>query len=187
MSAPPPPSGPPAGWYVDPVSGAGYRWWDGSAWTDAVSGPEPSQADHSSGNDGPDPSALTGAPDPVGSIDHLLSDTVRLATSRFGHLLPVILVFVLSLGLASSVALWFGLRDTIVTFDETATEPPIIDYGGSAGALWIYLALLPLSLLGGAILQATTARQVWAAQAERAEPWTASLAGVARRWRPLLT
>jgi protease PrsW len=24
---------PPAGWYLDPVRGAGWRWWNGSAWT----------------------------------------------------------------------------------------------------------------------------------------------------------
>lgn len=184
MSAPPPPTGPPAGWYTDPVDGVGYRWWDGSAWTDAVSGPEPQgSSEHGNGH----VAVLTERPeDPVGSIEGLLSDTIRLATSRFGHLLPVIVMFLLALGLASSIALWFGLQDTVITFDEAAAEPPAIDYGGSAAALWIYLALVPLSLLGGAVLQATTARQVWAAQAEKPETWTASLAGVARRWRPLL-
>lgn len=30
----PVPSGPPAGWYVDPESGEGQRWWDGSAWSE---------------------------------------------------------------------------------------------------------------------------------------------------------
>ena len=30
----PAPSGPPAGWYVDPESGEGQRWWDGSAWSE---------------------------------------------------------------------------------------------------------------------------------------------------------
>ncbi len=27
---------PPAGWYSDPHNPVDYRWWDGSAWTDAV-------------------------------------------------------------------------------------------------------------------------------------------------------
>lgn len=33
-SAPPPPSGPPAGWYNDPHGGTGQRWWDGTRWTE---------------------------------------------------------------------------------------------------------------------------------------------------------
>ncbi len=179
---PPPPSGPPAGWYADPVDGEGYRWWDGSTWTDAVSS---DQAPDVATGFGP-----FGAPEPrseqIGPVDGLLTDTLRAASGRSGHLLPVIVLFVLSFGLASSFALWFGLRDTIVTFDETAVDPPTVDYGGSAPALWAYLALVPFSLLGGAILQAVTARQVWSAQAGRPEAWSASLAGVLRRWRPLL-
>ncbi|MBO9578144.1 MAG: DUF2510 domain-containing protein [Microbacteriaceae bacterium] len=27
---------PEAGWYPDPHNPANYRWWDGTAWTDAV-------------------------------------------------------------------------------------------------------------------------------------------------------
>jgi hypothetical protein len=34
MSTPPP----PAGWYADPGDATRWRWWDGSAWTDNVSG-----------------------------------------------------------------------------------------------------------------------------------------------------
>lgn len=30
----PAPSGPPAGWYVDPESGEGQRWWDGNGWSE---------------------------------------------------------------------------------------------------------------------------------------------------------
>lgn len=132
----------------------------------------------------------SGAPDhqqeQIGAVDRLLSDTLRLASARAGHLLPVVVLFVLSFGLISSIALWFGLRDTVITFDEAAAEPPIVEYGGSPAALWVYLALVPFSLLGGALLQAATARQVWSAQAGRAETWSASLSAVIGRWRPLL-
>lgn len=173
MSEPPPPSGPPAGWYPDPQTGAGYRWWDGSTWTDAVSANQVAIDSNES-------------PDLIGSVDRLLSETLRLSSARAGHLLPLIVLFVLSIGLASSVALWFGLRDTTVTFDEAASNPPEVVYGGSATALWIYLALVPLSLLGGALVQAATARQIWATQADRVEAWSASLRVVLGRWRPLL-
>ncbi|WP_344091450.1 DUF2510 domain-containing protein [Microbacterium deminutum] len=26
------------GWYADPFDGVGYRWWNGSGWTQATSG-----------------------------------------------------------------------------------------------------------------------------------------------------
>jgi hypothetical protein len=31
---PPPSTGPPSGWYADPDSGEGLRWWDGQRWTE---------------------------------------------------------------------------------------------------------------------------------------------------------
>lgn len=31
-----PPINPGAGWYSDPAGGAGWRYWDGTAWTDSV-------------------------------------------------------------------------------------------------------------------------------------------------------
>ncbi len=32
---------PNAGWYTDPGGSGGLRWWDGQAWTDRCSGPQP--------------------------------------------------------------------------------------------------------------------------------------------------
>lgn len=125
-------------------------------------------------------------PGPIGPVDLLLSETFRTATGRAGHVLPLIVLFVISFGLVSSALLWLGLRDTVITFDAEATEPPVIEYGGSGGALAGYLALVPLSLLAAAIVRAACTRQVWAAQAESPEPWSRSLAVVGRRWRPFL-
>ena len=31
-----PPINPGAGWYPDPAGGTGWRYWDGTAWTDSV-------------------------------------------------------------------------------------------------------------------------------------------------------
>lgn len=39
--APPPPSLPPAGWYVDPQHAAQMRWWDGQRWTEHLHGGQP--------------------------------------------------------------------------------------------------------------------------------------------------
>jgi RsiW-degrading membrane proteinase PrsW (M82 family) len=39
LAVPPHSAGsPPAGWYPDPVRGAGWRWWNGTAWTTFVDG-----------------------------------------------------------------------------------------------------------------------------------------------------
>lgn len=35
---------PPAGWYPDPVTASGHRWWDGQAWTSATHPPAPTAA-----------------------------------------------------------------------------------------------------------------------------------------------
>jgi hypothetical protein len=40
VSTPPP----PAGWYADPQAPGRWRWWDGTRWTDHVSGPPASAA-----------------------------------------------------------------------------------------------------------------------------------------------
>ena len=134
---------------------------------------------------GPVPMVAGPAATPIGPIDHLLGETFRLGAQRAGHLLPYIVLFVLSLGLVGAVAGFYGLRDTVITVDEEAATVDI-DYGGSAAALAVYLALFPASMVGGVVAKAATARQTWAAQAGSPETWAASLQGVARRWRPVL-
>jgi Domain of unknown function (DUF4328)/Protein of unknown function (DUF2510) len=44
--------GAPPGWYADPASGPGQRWWDGYAWTDATILPQPPQPPPMPGNQG---------------------------------------------------------------------------------------------------------------------------------------
>ena len=211
MSAPPPPTGPPAGWYPDPDGGSGYRWWDGTGWTEAVGGPAPTSAPGTPGSGGPAGPAGPG-PDagsshapgpgvpplpppppgvvdrdhgPIGPVDRLLGEAFRLTTARAGHLLPFVLLFMLGIGLISSTALWYGLRDTVLTIDEELATVEV-DYGGSAGAFVTYVLLIPVSLLGAAIVRVAATRQAWLAQAGTGETWSQTLAAIGRRFRPVL-
>jgi hypothetical protein len=178
------PSPAPPGWYHDPAGEGGFRWWDGSTWTDTVTGPLDDLADGAGRPPAGSRSSSPG-PGPIGEVDRLLSETFRLSGQRAGHLLPYVVYFVLSLGLIGAFAGWYGLRDTVVTIDEQSTAVDV-DYGGSPVALIVYLVLFPLSMVGGVLAKAATARQTWAAQSGAPEPWSESLAGVLRRWRPLL-
>jgi len=172
VSDPPPPSGPPAGWYPDPTGRSGYRWWDGASWTERVSG------------------AFEVAPraagaGPIGEVGPWFAESFGLAVRRAGHLLPIIVVFVLALALPSAFALWTGLRDTVLTFDPDQPLPDV-DYGGSLPALIIAAVLVPVSIILAVVAKAAVARQTWAAQAGDPEPWSQSVLAILDRWRPVL-
>ena len=96
MSEPPPPG--PAGPFAEPPPppGAGERGLDAEA-----------------------------DPDPVATMGPWLRESLRLVGSRAGHVLPFVLFLVLVPGLLSSVALWFGVRDTIITFDSSEPLPTV--------------------------------------------------------------
>lgn len=112
-------------------------------------------------------------------------ESMRLVASRAGHLLPFVLFLVLVPGLLSSVALWFGVRDTIITF-ESGESLPAVDYGGALAALVAAVVLVPISMVAAVVAKAAVAHQTWAAHGERPVDWSVSLAAVGRRWPTLL-
>ncbi|MEM7274491.1 MAG: DUF2510 domain-containing protein, partial [Actinomycetota bacterium] len=167
-SPPPPPGGPPPGWYPDPERPDAYRWWDGMAWADQQPPPTSPAPQHPGApadpGHGPGPGAgppMTGfapPPDiggypghpgaypappapyrPLGDIGSWFSESFRLAVDRSGHFLPMIVVFVLSVGLFTSFALWYGLEDSTFTVDQDTAETSV-SYGGSS--MWLILAAL---------------------------------------------
>jgi hypothetical protein len=95
----------------------------------------------------------------------------------------MIVVFVLPFTLGSAVCLYYGLRNTTITFAEAGAEVaetpvgPTIEYGGAQAALIAALALLILSRIPATLLRAAVARQVVAQQHDRYQSWSDSVRG----------
>jgi hypothetical protein len=175
-----PPSQPTPGWYPDPGGGDGHRWWDGSAWTDSYRSagqPPSSDAEPIAASTPPPPTAHSATPAPVpaqklsplGSIGDWLSESFRLAAGRAGHFLPMVLIFVIAIGLPSAFATWYGLRDTVITVDpENATTE--FSYGGSSSWLVLALISLPVTAVLSFILRGAVTRQAWMARSMADKP-----------------
>lgn len=170
MSDPPPPSSPPPGWYPDPAETDRFRWWDGQGWTETITDDVSAYA--------PAPSVDRGSV--MGPVGAWISESFRLLVQRSGHVLPMVLIFVLTLSVPSSFALWYGLRDTVVTFDPNGGAPEAV-YGGSQAALIIAAVLFPVSTLLSYLLKGSAIRHAWAIQAGTPEPWSESVMDCLRR------
>lgn len=178
MSDPPPPSNPPPGWYPDPNDQSGYRWWDGLSWTDSVT--------TTVTPDGGAVPVANEAASPIGQFGTWFSESFRVMIDRAGHFLPMILLFVISISVPTSYAIWYALRNTVLTFDPT-TAAPEVSYGGSRPWLIAVIASVPVSTLLSYFCKAAVARQTWAHQAELPEPWSVSVLAAVTRWRRVVT
>lgn len=215
MTDGPPSSNPAAGWYPDPEGDDRYRWWDGAAWTESVSsagGPPPGQPEPPPSFPPPPPflgqsdAAAVGAPPtvkPLGAIGDWLSESFRLSAGRAGHFLPMILLFVISIGIPTAFATWYGLRDTVITIDQATAEVDF-SYGGSSAWAVAALISLPVTALMSYVLRGAVTRQAWMAHMARVgqsagdpqpgfgnvereapvvETWSESLQIALSRWR----
>lgn len=165
----PPPSGPPPGWYTDPATGHGFRWWDGTAWTDqTVATLGPATVGSAAGQ------RLT----PPG---HWLREALRLGLSRAGHLFPLVVVLSVPASLLFGAAFWYALHDAVITSD-TATGRFSFSNPGSGPARYALVGVtVVVSLLASAVLSAAAIHQAQAALEEEPEPWSASLQAALRR------
>ncbi len=156
---------PEEGWYPDPVTGTGHRYWNGFAWTD----------EHSL-----DPGGTGGGIQPVGPW---FSESVRLVLDRSFDLFKLIAVLVLPTGLLSGILLYLAVRDARVLFtydqNDVITD---IGFDGFRGGMftWAVFAFL-LNLLASFVLAAAVSRQVVFARTDRPEAWTQSLVGGLKR------
>ena len=151
---PPPTAGPPPGWYPDPYGGPGYRWWDGTTWTE-----------HASGGEG-DPNALL----PVGD---LLGQTFRFLGERIGHLFTLAALLVLPIGVLGGAATyaWF---DGVLYQDGQWT-------GISQGRTALVAASMLLTLVLYAAYSAAVSRHAVAALNGTPQSWSRSLGDGLRR------
>lgn len=156
----PPPSGPPPGWYPDPATGQGFRWWDGSAWTAQTI------ADLEQSNR-------------MAPAGQWLREAMRLAISRAGHLFPLIVVLNVPVNLLFAVAFWYALHGAVFSTEpgtRTLTNPD-----GSVVRYGLLVAAMVLSFLTSVVLSSAAVHQARAALHEEPVPWSDSLLATLRR------
>lgn len=161
----PGPQGPQEGWYPDPVTGTGHRYWNGFAWTD----------EHSL-----DPGGTGGGIQPVGSW---FSESMSLVFGRSFDLFRLIVVLILPSGIISGLLTYYTVRDARILFtydsDEVISDLSFDGFNGALAALAGFGFVV--NLLASFVLAAAVSRLVVFARIDRAEQWTSSLAGGLRR------
>ena len=68
-----------AGWYADPYGSGGYRWWDGTRWTEHLNAPPPQQVQAPAVQQGQSAAPFAG---PVGPGEGPIDTFLILSASR---------------------------------------------------------------------------------------------------------
>jgi hypothetical protein len=167
------PVGPPAGWYTDPVTGSGSRWWDGTAWSEHTT----YQGTATGLDSGSDRRPVL---DPVGDW---LREVQRTVVERAGHLFTLVVVVLLPAGMANGMVGWLFLRHAVLELDETLP----FTFTNEGVGLPAYLALALSYLvhaLAALLLSVAAIRHAAAAGRGDPEAWSFSLIDGARRMVP---
>lgn len=158
------PNTPPAGWYPDPVTGVGLRWWDGVAWTDQTNIGIP-----------PAPPGDAGG---LSSAGAWMGATFRLVMKRAGHLFPLVVLLSVIPGIAVAIALYAALKDLalVVLPSFQSTEVDSIDIEGfDAGRMVPVGIAVVISVIGALLLSTAATLQFAKAAASEPERWDQSL------------
>jgi hypothetical protein len=160
----PPPDRPPAGWYPDPQhEGQGFRWWDGTAWTESQT-EQPGDAKE----------RLT----PTGEW---LSQLIRIMTGRAGHYLPMVVLLVVPAAILNGHSAWVAFRDGVLTTSPdsgalTYSNPTtsVVGYAAVVGSMVLLLAAL-------VVLSVGAARHANASLDDEPEEWSVSMRAALKR------
>lgn len=162
----PPPSGPPPGWYPDPSTGQGFRWWDGMAWTDQTSASaQPVQP----------------AGDRLMAPAEWLRQAVRTGASRAGHFFPMVVLVLLPTTLLNGLAAWFALHNAVLLTDSDTGAITFTNPSGGPGRYALVAASSVLLLASTVLLAVSATRQALAVLDEAPEPWSVSMLAALRR------
>ncbi|HWF17324.1 MAG TPA: DUF4328 domain-containing protein [Acidimicrobiales bacterium] len=148
--------GAPPGWYPDPGGGAGQRWWDGYAWTEAVVVPQPP----------PPPWTTASERLHTYNASALVTGELGIAPlARFSLGLPAVtgLLALLVIRTQSSQMLQLG-RDFKIAYDAAARGLPSPQFANESFSPWFLI----LGLVAAAGLVVTLIWQHRAAAAARA-------------------
>ncbi|MGF1597701.1 MAG: DUF2510 domain-containing protein [Acidimicrobiales bacterium] len=160
---PPPPTSPPPGWYPDPTTGVGFRWWDGLSWTEQTT-------------------AQVG-PSPVGppQVGEWMSELTRTVTDRAGHFFPMIVLLAIPPGLLNGVAVWYVLRNAVLVTNSDTGEFSFTN-PGAGPELYAVVVISFLALVVATVYLAVAASRQARAQHDGApEIWSASMLDGLRR------
>lgn len=160
---PPPPAGPPPGWYPDPTTGEGFRWWDGVSWTEQLT-------DH-----------VHRSSPGLKPVSEWISEVFRIGANRAGHFFTMIVLLIVPTGLFNGAAFWLALRNVVLITDQDTNEISFTNPGTGGANYALLAASLVLTLLATVWLTVAAVRQTNAKIDEQDEIWSASLLAALRR------
>ena len=165
MSEPQPPQGPPPGWYPDPTTGDGYRWWDGARWSDATS-------------IAPAGSAVDEFP----SMSEWLHGAIQIGSKRAGHFFAMIVVLLVPSTLLQGASVWLLLRDGSFERDLETGALVDVDIPADAGTILFAVVAALVALLTWVYFLVAASHQALSCVEDTPAPWSQSMMVGLRRF-----